>query len=461
MALLVIVLGPRAWKPSTRLDRGEGPPGDRHHARPGAAGPRAQPSGARHHLAHPRPLRLGSGSPPASFYDSTSSTTWTIRGSRPARRAGAGLERGRPAAVVVLRRAGPSWATRPGRLPPAGRTLDRLLHPGGHRRGIPDLCGSEAIRSVIRAYDDPVVARYCWGRFWILRQRSSRDRPVPAARGRCSTWLWLRALLALLRERAPGPQGRRASTATRGRIGWPGRRGAPGTRHVRYQCGDVMDFRGGERFDARTMSHRAHIRGGGGAPAPDRWPRPCRKAGAAVKDVDPAAGLTSVVSTTRWTACMIRPRRPLLGNRRELQALLEHVGLRHVHRQLMRRTAAVSPPSSTSRRAAAVSAADEPRPSCAPRPDPRLRPRWRESSTTLTLEVRAGEMKLSSHRGQRRGQSTAFNDHRRLPASHQRPGALRRPRTFTGSEPDQVPAPRSPPITPQAAIVSLLQLDAY
>jgi 2-polyprenyl-3-methyl-5-hydroxy-6-metoxy-1,4-benzoquinol methylase len=30
---------------------------------------------------------------------------------------------------------------------------------------------SEAIRSVIHAYDDPVVKAYCWGRFWILRQR--------------------------------------------------------------------------------------------------------------------------------------------------------------------------------------------------------------------------------------------------------------------------------------------------
>ena len=30
---------------------------------------------------------------------------------------------------------------------------------------------SDAIRSVIRAYDDPVVRAYCWARFWILRQR--------------------------------------------------------------------------------------------------------------------------------------------------------------------------------------------------------------------------------------------------------------------------------------------------
>jgi SAM-dependent methyltransferase len=30
---------------------------------------------------------------------------------------------------------------------------------------------SEAIRSIIRAYDDPIVRAYCWARFWILRQR--------------------------------------------------------------------------------------------------------------------------------------------------------------------------------------------------------------------------------------------------------------------------------------------------
>jgi cyclopropane fatty-acyl-phospholipid synthase-like methyltransferase len=30
---------------------------------------------------------------------------------------------------------------------------------------------SQTIRSIIRAYDDPVVRAYCWVRFWILRQR--------------------------------------------------------------------------------------------------------------------------------------------------------------------------------------------------------------------------------------------------------------------------------------------------
>jgi ubiquinone/menaquinone biosynthesis C-methylase UbiE len=30
---------------------------------------------------------------------------------------------------------------------------------------------NDTIRSIIRAYDDPVVRAYCWVRFWILRQR--------------------------------------------------------------------------------------------------------------------------------------------------------------------------------------------------------------------------------------------------------------------------------------------------
>ena len=30
---------------------------------------------------------------------------------------------------------------------------------------------SDTIRSIVRAYDDPVVRAYCWGRFLILRQR--------------------------------------------------------------------------------------------------------------------------------------------------------------------------------------------------------------------------------------------------------------------------------------------------
>src|ERR1700756_4416244 len=30
---------------------------------------------------------------------------------------------------------------------------------------------SAAVLNVIRAYEDPIVRGYCWGPFWILRQR--------------------------------------------------------------------------------------------------------------------------------------------------------------------------------------------------------------------------------------------------------------------------------------------------
>ena len=30
---------------------------------------------------------------------------------------------------------------------------------------------SATVRRIIRAYDDPIIRAYCWGRFGILRQR--------------------------------------------------------------------------------------------------------------------------------------------------------------------------------------------------------------------------------------------------------------------------------------------------
>ena len=47
---------------------------------------------------------------------------------------------------------------------------------------------SDAIRKIIRAYDDPIVRAYCWARFWILRQRFLDEigQYLPTA-GRCST----------------------------------------------------------------------------------------------------------------------------------------------------------------------------------------------------------------------------------------------------------------------------------
>ncbi len=83
----------------------------------------------------------------------------------------AGLEAGQPAAIVVMR---DTW-NRPG--------YDRVQEiPGltpllARATGWPSKATatgsmrSETILNVIRAYDDWIVRAYCWGRFWILRQR--------------------------------------------------------------------------------------------------------------------------------------------------------------------------------------------------------------------------------------------------------------------------------------------------
>src|ERR1700752_941701 len=56
------------------------------------------------------------------------------------------------------------------RSPPCGERSRSRTRWRSRARGTGSM-RSEAIRSVIRAYDDPVVRAYCWGRFWILRPR--------------------------------------------------------------------------------------------------------------------------------------------------------------------------------------------------------------------------------------------------------------------------------------------------
>ena len=119
---------------------------------------------------------------------------------------------------------------------------------------------SEAIRSVIRAYDDPVVRAYCWGRFWILRQRFLDEigQYLPA-RGRvldlgCGFGLFSLYYASVHPALAVEGFDRNAR-----RIGMA--RAAAARLHlgnVRYEVGDVMDFRGGERFDAAYMLDIVH-----------------------------------------------------------------------------------------------------------------------------------------------------------------------------------------------------------
>ncbi len=122
---------------------------------------------------------------------------------------------------------------------------------------------SEAIRSVIRAYDDPIVRAYCWGRFWILRQRFLDEigQYLPA-RGRvldlgCGFGLFsLYYASGASRARPLEGFDRNARRIEMARAA--ARR--LGLANVRYEVGDVMDFESAAatRFDAAYMLDIVH-----------------------------------------------------------------------------------------------------------------------------------------------------------------------------------------------------------
>jgi 2-polyprenyl-3-methyl-5-hydroxy-6-metoxy-1,4-benzoquinol methylase len=119
---------------------------------------------------------------------------------------------------------------------------------------------SESVLRVIRAYDDWIVRSYCWGRFWILRQRfldeigqylPARGRVLDLGCGFGLFSLYYASVLPEVRLQGLDRNPRRiamAQTAAR-RLGLA---------NVRYDVGDVMDFRGGEGFDAVYMLDIVH-----------------------------------------------------------------------------------------------------------------------------------------------------------------------------------------------------------
>ena len=200
---------------------------------------------------------------------------------------------------------------------------------------------SEAIRSVIRAYDDPIVRAYCWGRFWILRQRFLDEigQYLPA-RGRvldlgCGFGLfslyYASAHPALTVEGFDlNPRRIEMARAAARRLGLA---------NVRYTVGNVMDYRGGgrggERFDAAYMLDIVHhIPGEAVRPLLEQVAKTLPAGGRLlVKDVDRQPAYK------RWfTHALDRvmdPRTPVnYWSADELQALLEDVGF-EVHRHLM------------------------------------------------------------------------------------------------------------------------------
>ena len=119
---------------------------------------------------------------------------------------------------------------------------------------------SAAVLDVIRAYDDPVVRAYCWGRFWILRQRFLDEigQYLPAS----GTVLDIGCGFGLfsLYYAATGA-GRlvRGVDLNRRRIGMA-RRAAMrlGLENVVYEEGDARDFKGDTVVDAAYMLDIVH-----------------------------------------------------------------------------------------------------------------------------------------------------------------------------------------------------------
>ena len=196
---------------------------------------------------------------------------------------------------------------------------------------------SEAIRSVIRAYDDPIVRAYCWGRFWILRQRfldeigqylPARGRVLDLGCGFGLFSLYYATVRPALTVEGLDRNARRIgmARAAAARLGRP---------NVRYEVGDVMDWKGGERFDAAYLLDIVHhIPPEAVRPLVEQVARTLPEGGRLlVKDVDrhPAykRWFTHALDKVMDPAASVR-----YWDTDELQGLLESVGF-DVHRHLM------------------------------------------------------------------------------------------------------------------------------
>jgi len=119
---------------------------------------------------------------------------------------------------------------------------------------------SDTVRKVIRAYDDPVIRAYCWGRFWIMRQRfldevgqylPRRGRVLDLGCGFGLFSLYYASVRPEIEVEGVDLAARRIAMA----------RAAArrlGLANVAYEVGDAREFRGGRPFDAAYMLDIVH-----------------------------------------------------------------------------------------------------------------------------------------------------------------------------------------------------------
>jgi len=196
---------------------------------------------------------------------------------------------------------------------------------------------SEPILNVIGAYDDRIVRAYCWGRFWILRQRFLDEigqylppagRVLDLGCGFGLFSLYYASVRPTLSIEGVDLNPRRIAMARKAAL-------ALGLANARYEVGDVMDFRGGRIFDAAYMLDIVHhIPADAVRPLLEQMAKALPPGGRLlVKDVD------SRPAYKRWFThaldWLMDPRSPVrYWSAEELQGLLEDVGFT-VYRHLM------------------------------------------------------------------------------------------------------------------------------
>src|SRR5436190_2785784 len=119
---------------------------------------------------------------------------------------------------------------------------------------------SETVLKVIRAYDDPIVRAYCWGRFWILRQRfldevgqylPRQGRVLDLGCGFGLFSLYYASVRPGIEIEGIDLSERRIATARKAAT-------RLGLVNVRYAVRNATDFRGDTRFDAAYMLDIVH-----------------------------------------------------------------------------------------------------------------------------------------------------------------------------------------------------------
>src|SRR2546428_14180018 len=119
---------------------------------------------------------------------------------------------------------------------------------------------SAPVLNVVRAYDDWIVRAYCWGRFWILRQRfldevgqylPRRGRVLDLGCGFGLFSLYYASVRPAIEIEGIDLNPRRIAMARQAAL-------RLGLRNPRYEVGNATDFRGGRPLDAAHLLGLIH-----------------------------------------------------------------------------------------------------------------------------------------------------------------------------------------------------------